>query len=98
MPKPSYGVHIRPYRHLESENDHLFVRFSSPDNRLELPDPWILSLHATCAQVAHISGAAEAFDRVECNLEDTLVLAADGLSAHLLDQLLTPFEAIPRDV
>jgi hypothetical protein len=38
-----------------------------------------------------MSGAAEAFDEVERDLEDTRVLALDGSSAHLLDHLLTPF-------
>ena len=52
-------------------------------------------LHAACARVAHMSGAAEAFDKVERDLEDTLVLAVDGSSAHLLDHLLTPLGAIP---
>ena len=35
-----------------------------------------------------MSGAAEAFDKVERDLEDTEVLATDGSSAHLLDHVL----------
>ena len=42
-----------------------------------------------------MSGAAEAFNEVERDIEDTRVLAFDGSSAHLLDHLLTPFVAIP---
>jgi hypothetical protein len=87
---PSYGAYIHLYRHLQSDNDNLFVKFSSPDNRLELPDVHLLTLHAVCARVAHMSGAAKAFDKVERDLEDTLVLATDGSSAHLLDHVLTP--------
>ena len=45
-----------------------------------------------------MSGAADAFYEVECQLEDAMVLAFNGSSAHLLDHLLTPFEAIPEDV
>ena len=45
-----------------------------------------------------MSGAAEAFDKVERDLEDTTVLAKDGSSARLLDHLLAPFEAIPEVV
>ena len=41
-----------------------------------------------------MSGAAEAFNEVERDVEDTRVLAFDGSSAHLLDHLLTPFVAI----
>jgi hypothetical protein len=43
-----------------------------------------------------MSGAAEAFYKVERDLEDTQVLAADGSSAHLLDHLLAPFATIPE--
>ena len=57
--------------------------------------PKLLGLHAACARVAHMSGAAEALDEVERDVENTKVLALDGSSAHLLDYLLTPFEAIP---
>jgi hypothetical protein len=41
-----------------------------------------------------MSGAAEAFDEVERGLEDAMVLAFDGSSAHLLDHLLVSFVAI----
>ena len=43
-----------------------------------------------------MSGAAEAFDEVERDVEDTRVLAFNGSSAYLLDHLLTPFAAIPE--
>ena len=43
-----------------------------------------------------MSGAAEAFDEVERDIEDTRVLAFNGSSAHLLDHLLIPFVAIPE--
>ena len=36
-----------------------------------------------------MSGAAEAFDELERDVEDTRVLAFDGSSSHLLDHLLT---------
>ena len=38
-----------------------------------------------------MSGAAEAFDELDRDLEDTVVLASDGSSARLLDHVLTPF-------
>ncbi|KAJ7118455.1 hypothetical protein C8R43DRAFT_934221 [Mycena crocata] len=57
---------------------------------LPLPDPRLLALHAVCARVAHMSGAAEALDSFERDVEETLVLARDGASANLVDRLLSP--------
>jgi hypothetical protein len=96
---PILKVHLRRCEYLESDNlGCLFVSFSPNDNGLALPDPRLLGLHATCARVAHMSGAAEAFDKVERNLENAMVLASDRSSAHLIDHLLVPFEAIPEVV
>jgi len=92
---PTYEVHLRLYRHLESVGDHLFVTFTRTHESQEYPDYRLLGLHAACARVAHMSGAAEAFDEVERDLEDTTVLAVDGSDAHLLDHLLIPHAAIP---
>ena len=92
VPDPIFKVHLRRCEYLESDDfGRLFVTFSPNDNGLALPDPRLLALHATCARVAHMSGAAEAFEKVERDLEDTMVLAKDGSSARLLDHLLAPF-------
>ena len=40
-----------------------------------------------------MSGAAEFFDQVDRDVEETKVLALDGASAHLLSHLLSPFAA-----
>jgi hypothetical protein len=53
-----------------------------------LPHPDLIALHAACARVAHMSGAAEYFDRFERDVEETTVLASDGSSSHLLHGLL----------
>ena len=53
-----------------------------------LPDPDLIALHAACARVAYLSGAAEYFDMLEQDAEDTSVLASDGSSASLLLGLL----------
>ena len=82
------------FTHLEPDNlGRLFVTFSRTDNSQDFPDPRLLGLHATCARVAHLSGAAEAINEVERDLEDTMVLAKDGSSTRLLDHLLAPLEA-----
>jgi hypothetical protein len=76
----------------------MFVEFDSKLKGVLLPDPFLLALHAMCARVAHMSGAAEFFDQVEWDAEETRVLALDGSSSTLLDHLLTPFAVIPERV
>ncbi|KAF8264108.1 hypothetical protein EI94DRAFT_1594529, partial [Lactarius quietus] len=96
IPADNLAPHLRHSNHLESDSlNHLFVTFSRTNDSQEYPNPQLLGLHAVCARVAHMSGAAEAFDKVEHNLEDTMVLALDRSSAYLLDHLLTPIEPIP---
>ena len=91
-----YGHYLRHLDHLQSDNhDRLFLTFFQASDDQELPDPQVLVLHGVCARVAHMSGVAEAFDKVERDVEDTRVLAFNGWSAHLLDHLLTPIAAIP---
>ncbi|KZP08743.1 hypothetical protein FIBSPDRAFT_964551 [Athelia psychrophila] len=57
---------------------------------LSAPDPRYLKLHAACAQVAHLSGAAEYFDNILKDIEGIRVLAQDGSSSDLLDFKLLP--------
>jgi hypothetical protein len=62
------------------------VSFSSSNlELLPLPDPLLLKLHATCAEVSHLSGAAEYIDKVidDMNEGTTGVLAEDGSSYAL---------------
>lgn len=54
---------------------------------LALPDSGLLALHAVCARVAHMSGAAEYFDELEWDREETMVLTEGKLT--LLDNLLS---------
>jgi len=56
---------------------------------LPLPDPRYLALHAACARVAHLSGAAEYIDDVNRDIDTTLVLAKDGSSARLLAEAMS---------
>jgi len=75
------------------------VTFSVPDDVIRecdaggkqipaLPNPDLIALHAACARVAYLSGAAEYFDMLERDAEETTVLASDGSSASLLHGLL----------
>jgi hypothetical protein len=88
---------LRMYDHLHADGDRLFATFSpSPHCKgARLPNPQLLALHAACARVAHMSGAAEAFDELEWEVEETMALASDGSSAHLLEHLISPFATIP---
>jgi len=72
----------------------MVVEFNSKHKEAPPPDPQLLALHATCARVAHMSGAAEFFNKLEWDAEETRVLAFDGSSAHLLTNLISPFAVI----
>ncbi|KAI5993318.1 hypothetical protein EDD15DRAFT_2439690, partial [Pisolithus albus] len=62
-----------------------YVTFSTPDaDKYPLPDPTYLAIHAACAKVAHLSGAAEHIQKVLERMEGTLVLAEDGGSSEFL--------------
>lgn len=67
-------------------------RFKQASGVLELPlpEPRLLALHAVCVRVAHMSGAAEALDELDRDVEATRVLARDGASANLLYMKLSP--------
>ena len=65
---------------------------------LILPDRRILALHATCARVAHLSGAAEFLDQLAFDIEETQVLLEDGSSAELLDAMLGPFTSFSNAI
>ncbi|EPQ61155.1 hypothetical protein GLOTRDRAFT_109333 [Gloeophyllum trabeum ATCC 11539] len=48
----------------------------------------LLALHAACAKVANLSGAAEYLDKLDLELETTDVLACDGGSAEVLNHAI----------
>lgn len=65
------------------------MTFTTPDeDKLPLPSPAYLKLHAACCQVAHLSGAAEYVKKFYRDMEDTQVLAHDGSAAKLLEEAL----------
>lgn len=72
----------------------MVVEFTSGLQGAPPPDPRLLTLHAICARVAHMSGAAEFFDQLQWDADEMEVLAFDGSSAPLLDSLLSPFSVI----
>lgn len=63
-----------------------FVTFTTSDpHHYPLPSPELLALHAACAKVANLSGAAEYLDKVDRDIEEAGVLKANGDSSDLLD-------------
>ncbi|KAF4568099.1 hypothetical protein EYR36_010107 [Pleurotus pulmonarius] len=63
-----------------------FVTFTTSDpHRFPLPSPELLALHAACAKVANLSGAAEYLDKVDRDIEENGVLKENGDSSELLD-------------
>ncbi|KAJ3864964.1 hypothetical protein EV359DRAFT_39896 [Lentinula novae-zelandiae] len=61
-----------------------FTSFTTINPSIPLPDPALLALHATCAKVAHLSGAGEYIDRVQKYFDRLEVLAEDGGSSDVI--------------
>ncbi|KAH7908369.1 hypothetical protein BJ138DRAFT_1128520 [Hygrophoropsis aurantiaca] len=71
------------------------VTFTTPDpEKLPLPSPDLLLLHAICARVARLSGAGQYVGTVLRDLEDTTVLSPGGESAQLLFHALAPLDTV----
>jgi len=83
------------FGYLHRDGGRLFVTFSSRVTGARLPDSKLLTLHAICARVVHLSGAAQAIGELEEDVEEKRVLAFDGSSARLLDHLMAPFAVVP---
>jgi len=73
----------------------VYVTFSPDDNNARPPGPQLLALHAACAQVVRMPGAAEFFDELERDVEETRIRASNGSSARLLNYLMSPFAVVP---
>lgn len=71
--------------------DTYSMAFPEDQRKAILPDRRLLALHAVCARVAHMSGAAEFIDKLHFDEEESQVLLADGSSAGLLDAMLSPY-------
>lgn len=56
----------------------LMVNLSSDLEGTPPPDRKLLALHAMCARVAHMSGAAKFLYKLELDAEDMAVLASNG--------------------
>ncbi|KAB5588436.1 HNH endonuclease [Ceratobasidium theobromae] len=79
-----------PFAYPDLPDVHNFV---TAREELSLPDRRYLALHAACAKVVHMSGAAEFIDKLLRGAEDTKVLSEDGSSSQLLEFML-PRESV----
>ncbi|RXW13476.1 hypothetical protein EST38_g12380 [Candolleomyces aberdarensis] len=86
--KDTYKVETSSY-HLNRSHGGREVKFTTENpEELPVPSPDYLALHAACAKVAHLSGAAEYIETILSYAEEIPVLAADGSSGELLTHLL----------
>ena len=59
-------------QYLHEDDGHFFVTFSSREMNARLPDRRLLTLHAVCARVVHLSGAARVIvkELEECAVDE----------------------------
>jgi hypothetical protein len=71
-----------------------YVIFTTPDPvKLPVPSPVYLAIHAACAKVAHLSGAAEYIDNVSRDMEDMRTLDPHGSSSDVLEHAIFQLQA-----
>ncbi|KJA27278.1 hypothetical protein HYPSUDRAFT_157352 [Hypholoma sublateritium FD-334 SS-4] len=74
---------------------YVIVTLTTPDRvKFPLPSPAYLSIHAACAKVAHLSGAAECIDKFYQDMEDRNTLSSDGSSASILEEAIRGLQVI----
>ena len=62
-----------------------YVTFTTPDPiRFPVPSPVYFAIHAACAKVAHLSGAAACIDQFYRDMDDSTTLDPNGASANIL--------------
>jgi hypothetical protein len=71
-----------------------YVTFETPDAvKLPVPSRTYLGIHAACAKVAHLSGAAEYIDRLHQDMEGGKILDPNGASAYMLEHAIFELQA-----
>jgi len=71
-----------------------YVTFTTPDqDKLPVPSPTYLAIHAACAKVAHLSGAAECIDKLYRDMDDSTTLDPHGASALMLEHAIFELQA-----
>ncbi|KAF8965403.1 hypothetical protein BDZ97DRAFT_1998394, partial [Flammula alnicola] len=71
-----------------------YVTFTTTDPvQIPVPSPTYLAIHATCAKVAHLSGAAECIDKLYRDMDDGKTLDPNGASAGTLEHAIFELQA-----
>jgi len=71
-----------------------FVTFTMPDkDKLPVPSPMYLAIHAACAKVAHLSGAAKCINKFSRDMDISKTLAPDGTSTSMLEHAIFGLQA-----
>ncbi|KJA13903.1 hypothetical protein HYPSUDRAFT_470268 [Hypholoma sublateritium FD-334 SS-4] len=66
-----------------------YVTFTTPDPvKFPVPSPTYLAIHAACAEVAHLSSAAECIDRFYRDMGEGTTLDPGGASANILEEAI----------
>ncbi|KAF9485217.1 hypothetical protein BDN70DRAFT_927752 [Pholiota conissans] len=87
--KPNTYIVAAPHKRYLFPYFERIVTFTTPDeNRLPLPSPEYLEIHASCAKAAHFSGAGAYIDNIIDEAEDTATLAEDSAFAEVLEYSL----------
>ena len=64
-----------------------FKNYSS-EPEVKMPSKRYLKLHASCARIAHLSGAANIVEKWDRESDESHVLASDGSQVHVLEYAL----------
>ena len=71
-----------------------YVTFTTPDqDKLPVLSPTYLAIHAACAKVAHLSGAAKCIDKLYRDMDDSTTLDPHGTSASMLEHGIFELQA-----
>ena len=74
-------------RHVYSPDG--IIEFTTPNEKVyPLPSRKYIGLHAAACKVAHMSGAADHFQKIDRALEEDGVLAEDGHQMYVLEDRL----------
>jgi hypothetical protein len=67
-----------------------YVTFTTPDPvKYPVPNPEYLAIHAACAKIAHLSGAAELIETFDQDMDDGQMLNPNGTSVDLLEYAIS---------
>ena len=79
----------------QRKKDKIEFKNHSSCSEIKMPSKDYLKLHASCARIAHLSGAADIIEKWDRERDESDVLASDGSQSNLLENALM---ALQQDV